>query len=65
MYGLTSERGVAHRKPTRFLASHKELLGDLNRQCDQSHAHDLVMGGPSATARTGHYTSELARSIVK
>eukprot|EP00959_Pyramimonas_sp_CCMP1952_P340839 7139481-Pyramimonas_sp.AAC.1 len=23
------------------------------------------MGGPSVTARTGHYTSELARSIVK
>eukprot|EP00959_Pyramimonas_sp_CCMP1952_P145499 3046108-Pyramimonas_sp.AAC.1 len=23
------------------------------------------MGGPSATARTGHYTSELAKSIVK
>eukprot|EP00959_Pyramimonas_sp_CCMP1952_P145846 3053653-Pyramimonas_sp.AAC.1 len=23
------------------------------------------MGGPSVTARTGHYTSELAKSIVK
>eukprot|EP00959_Pyramimonas_sp_CCMP1952_P196010 4098417-Pyramimonas_sp.AAC.1 len=31
MHGLISERGVAHRKPTRFLASHEELLVDLDR----------------------------------
>ena len=60
-----AERGEAHRKPTRFLASHEELLVDLDRQCDHSHKHDLVMGGPSVTARTGHYTSDLARSIAR
>ena len=65
MYGLTSERGGAHRKPTRFLASHEELLVDLDRKCDGSHQHDLVMGGPSVTAWTGRYTMELAKSIVK
>ena len=65
MYGLMSSSGRPHRKPTRFLASHPELLFDLERRCDQSHSHDLVMGGPSVTTRTGHYPEELAKSIVK
>ena len=65
MYGLVSESGRAHRKPTRFLASHEELLVDLDKTCDGSHEHELVLGGPSVTARTGHYTTELAQSIVK
>ena len=36
MYGLVSESGRAHRKPTRFLASHEELLVDLDKKCDGS-----------------------------
>ena len=56
------ERGPAQ-KPTRFIASPRELLEPLTKYvCDGSHEHELLEGGKASHCRL--WTWRLATSIV-
>ena len=65
-FGLRSEAGFLHKKPTRVLTSSTCVADELRGMvCSRDHPHQPVIGGSKITSRAGHYPVGLAKAIVK
>ena len=63
-YGLKSSFGLPIRKSWRVIHNCESLSEVLTRKCDGRHEHQQRVRGDEAT-KTGRYTLELARTIVR
>ena len=52
-------------KPTRFVTTSAQIASALDRRCRCVHPHEHVIGGSSISVKAGHYTRELALTVLK
>eukprot|EP00435_Cladocopium_sp_Y103_P029748 s1932_g7.t1 len=63
-YGLKSARGLPQRKSTGFMTNNENMSKALQRRCDGSHQHDIIIGGDNSR-RAQEYPTELKEVILK
>ena len=63
-FGLKSQQGQPHQKPTGFLSSSSEIAQQLHRKCQGEHQHEHIIGGHKSR-RTQEYPEELRAVILR